>query len=78
MEFRIQYFGRQDRLLYTEALDVQELITALDRARRVLREVADTRRSEPVNLPIGYVILDERGRSVARGYMRDAIVAAMR
>src|SRR5580704_1548587 len=23
MEFRIQYFGRQDRLLYTEALDVQ-------------------------------------------------------
>jgi hypothetical protein len=67
MEFTIQYFGTYDRLLYLESVDVNELIEALDRARMVIRE------SQPDGAPqpIGYVILDNRGRQVARGYRRD-------
>jgi hypothetical protein len=78
MEFRIQYFGIHDRLLYAEAMSADELAVALDRARSVLRWAVDPRDSESADLPIAYVILDERGRSVARGYNRDAITAATR
>jgi hypothetical protein len=67
MEFTIQYFGIYDRLLYLESLDVNELIEALDRARMIIRQSQPD--SDPQ--PVGYVILDNRGRQVARGYRRD-------
>ena len=72
MEFTIQYFGTYDRLVFVEAVDADELLYALDRARAVVRN------SLPVPDPLGdlqlmgYVILDSRGRQVARGYRRDA------
>ena len=68
MEFTIQYFGTHDRLLYLEEVSADELVDALDRARTVIKE------SQPDGdqQPIGYVILDNRGRQVARGYRRDA------
>jgi hypothetical protein len=71
MEFTIQYFATFDRLVYVEIVDADELVHALDRARAVVKE------SEPVSSDddpqiVGYVILDRRGRQVARGYRRDA------
>jgi len=78
MEFKIQYFGSQDRWLYTEVLRADELIEALHKAREVLRQSSAAQHTQASDLPIGYVILDERGRSVARGYAREAIVAAAR
>jgi hypothetical protein len=73
MDFTIQYFGTYDRLVFVEAVDVDELLYALDRARAVVRD------SPPAPDPLvgdlrlmGYVILDNRGRQVARGYRRDA------
>jgi hypothetical protein len=76
MDFRIQYFGSHDRLLYVEQVEVAELVHALDRARAVIKEsssVPDTSLTDP---PIyGYVILDRRGRLVARGYKRLATPA---
>jgi hypothetical protein len=69
MYFTIQYFGTHDRLMFVEAVEVDELDYALDRARAVLKE------SQPAPDPpqlMGYVILDGRGRQVARGYRRDA------
>jgi hypothetical protein len=71
MEFTIQYFATFDRLVWMETVDADELIYALDRARAVVKESAP----EPaVGEPqlVGYVILDRRGRQVARGYRRDA------
>jgi hypothetical protein len=67
MEFTIQYFGTHDRLLYLESIDVNELIEALDRARMIIRQ--SQLDGDPQ--PVGYVILDNRGRQVARGYRRD-------
>jgi len=66
MEFTIQYFGTYDRLLYLEEISAAELVEALDRARTVIK--ASQFDDEPQ--PIGYVILDNRGRQVARGYRR--------
>ena len=68
MEFTIQYFGPQDRLLYLEEISASELVAALDRARTVIKEP----QPDGDQQPIGYVILDHRGRQVARGYRRDA------
>ena len=67
MDFTIQYFGEFDRLLHVEIVNAYEMIEALDHARSVLKQPAidgDPR-------PVGYVILDGRGRQVARGYRRD-------
>jgi hypothetical protein len=69
MYFTIQYFGTYDRLIYVEEVDADELDYALDRARAVIKD------SQPAPDPpqlMGYVILDRRGRQVARGYRRDA------
>jgi hypothetical protein len=73
MDFTIQYFATLDRLVYVESVDADELVYAIDRARAIVKE------SEPTPDPsvgdpqlIGYVILDQRGRQVARGYRRDA------
>jgi hypothetical protein len=65
MDFTIQYFGMFDQLHYVESVDVGELVDALERARAVVKQPCDPQ-------PIGYVILDRRGRQVARGYRRDA------
>jgi hypothetical protein len=70
--FTIQYFGTRDRLLYLESVDVNELIEALDRARMIIREPGLLDPAEGNPRPIGCVILDSRGRQVARGYSRDA------
>jgi hypothetical protein len=67
MDFTIQYFGELDRLLYMENVDVDEMGEALDRAREALKR-PPTLDDDP--RPVGYVILDERGRQVARGYRR--------
>ena len=67
MEFRIQYFGEYDRLLYAEEVNVDALDVALERARAIVNE-ADPSFADPAI--IGYVILDERGRLKARGYKR--------
>ena len=67
MDFTIQYFGEFDRLLHVEIIDAYEMIAALDHARSVLKRATidgDARL-------VGYVILDGRGRQVARGYRRD-------
>jgi hypothetical protein len=68
MDFTIQYFGEFDRLLHVEiVVNAYEMIEALDNARSVLKQPAldgDPRL-------VGYVILDGRGRQVARGYRRD-------
>jgi hypothetical protein len=71
MEFTIQYFGTYDRLLYLESVDVDELTKALDRARMIIREPELLDPAEGNPQPVGYVILDHRGRQVARGYRRD-------
>jgi hypothetical protein len=67
MDFTIQYFGEFDRLLFMEGVDVNEMGEALERAREMLRQ-RPTLDDDP--RPLGYVILDERGRQVARGYRR--------
>jgi hypothetical protein len=67
MEFRIQYFGRYDRFLYFEQVDVDMLDDALARARAVVNE-GDPDFVDPAIT--GYVILDQIGRLVARGYKR--------
>jgi hypothetical protein len=68
VEFTIQYFGTYDRLLYLEEVSADELVDALDRARAVIKEP----QPDGDQQPIGYVILDNRGRQVARGHRRDA------
>jgi hypothetical protein len=67
MEFRIQYFGRYDLLLYGEVVDAETLDDALDRARGIIHERYPSFVDPAI---IGYVILDDRGRLVARGYKR--------
>jgi hypothetical protein len=71
MEFTIQYFGMFDRLLYVEGVDADELLEPLARARATLRDTRtspDWLRGANPRLS-GYVILDHRGRQVARGYL---------
>jgi hypothetical protein len=67
MEFRIQYFGSYDTFLYAEEIDADRLDDALDRARTIVYERDPSFADPAIN---GYVILDERGRLVARGYKR--------
>jgi hypothetical protein len=69
MEFTIQYFGKFDRFLGEEKLEVDELDKVLNRARSIIKAIEVT--PDGIEL-IGYVILDNRGRQVARGYKRDA------
>jgi hypothetical protein len=73
MDFTIQYFGTYDRLLDSESMTVSELIDAIDRARTKIKGSSQTSLDTAdgdLEL-IGYVILDNRGRQVARGYRRD-------
>jgi hypothetical protein len=72
MEFTIQYFGTRDRLQYAESVDVHEMVEALDRARDTLKAYQPALGAPGgEDQPIGYVILDQRGRQVARGYVRN-------
>jgi hypothetical protein len=70
MDFTIQYFGTRDRLHYAESVDVDEMVEALDLARDTLKawQLAPGAHGSDEQ-PIGYVILDQRGRQVARGYI---------
>jgi len=73
MDFVIQYFARYDRFMFDERVEAEELVDALDRARVIVREsepIADPYTNDELQL-IGFVILDSRGRQVARGYRRD-------
>ena len=67
MEFRIQYFGAYDRLLYAEEVNVDILDVALERARAIVNEADPSFADRAI---VGYVIVDARGRLVARGYKR--------
>jgi hypothetical protein len=67
MDFRIQYFGKYNRPLYMDEVNVDTLDIALERARVIVNE-ADPSFADPAIT--GYVILDVRGRLVARGYKR--------
>jgi hypothetical protein len=71
MGFTIQYFATVDRLICVESVDAVDLDYAIDRARAVIKQSMPA--LEPAGDPqlIGYVILDQRGRQVARGYRRD-------
>jgi hypothetical protein len=68
MDFRIQYFGEYDSLLYAEEVDVDSLDDALNRARSIVYEHEPAFADPAIT---GYVIIDARGRLVARGYKRD-------
>jgi hypothetical protein len=70
MVFTIQYFATYDQLIFLEEVDVDELDYALDRARAVIKDCSQP--TPDVPQLVGYVILDRRGRQVARGYRRDA------
>jgi hypothetical protein len=67
MDFTLQYFGMFDQLLYVESVDADELVAALERARATIKQPSPDGDLQA----IGYVILDYRGRQVARGYRRD-------
>jgi len=70
MDFTIQYFGTRDRLQYVESVDVGEMVEALDRARDTLKAQQPEPGAPSDNEQlVGYVILDLRGRQVARGYL---------
>jgi len=69
MSFTIQYFGTLDRLLSTETVDVDASDQALERARTVIKQ---SHRLDDDPQFVGYVILDRRGRQVARGYKSDS------
>ena len=71
MRFTIQYFGMFDELLGEERIEADVLDEPLDRARSMLKAlpIAPDRLPDDPELT-GYVILDERGRQVARGYRR--------
>jgi hypothetical protein len=70
MDFTIQYFGAFDQLLFVENVDADALDDALERARAIIKQPPEL---EGDPQPIGYVILDFRGRQVARGYRRDPV-----
>jgi hypothetical protein len=71
LEFTIQYFGMFDRLLYVEGVEADELPEALDRARTTLKETRTSPHWADGGHPrlSGYVILNDIGRQVARGYL---------
>jgi hypothetical protein len=71
MDFTIQYFGMFDRLLYVESVEVDALLEALDRARATLKDTRISPEWLRGNNPrlSGYVILNDIGRQVARGYL---------
>jgi hypothetical protein len=69
MSFTIQYFGTLDRLLSVETVDVDASDQALERARTVIKQ---SHRLDDDPQFVGYVILDRRGRQVARGYKSDS------
>jgi hypothetical protein len=72
MDFTIQYFARYDRLVFEERVDAGGLVDALNRARSIVRESETSPDPHMAELQLlGYVILDSRGRQVARGYRRD-------
>ena len=58
-------------MLGMESVDADELVEVLDRARSILKalQVAPDPSPDDPEL-MGYVILDERGRQVARVYRR--------
>jgi hypothetical protein len=62
---KIQYFGSHDHFLYAEEIDAEELTVALDRARGVLKEPSSSASAVDPAL-VGYVIIDQQGRLVAR------------
>jgi hypothetical protein len=70
MDFTIQYFGRYDQMLGMESVVADELDEVLDRARSILKKLEAAPRSPDDPELMGYVILDYRGRQVARGYKR--------
>ena len=71
MEFTIQYFGRFDRMLGMESVEADDLVEVLDRARSILKALQMAPDPSPGDPELmGYVILDSRGRQVARGYKR--------
>ena len=67
MRFTIQYFGMFDKLLGEERIEADVLDEPLDRARSMLKALPIAPDDPKL---AGYVILDERGRQVARGYRR--------
>jgi hypothetical protein len=70
VEFTIQYFGIRDRLHYEERVDVGEMVEALDHARDTLKAHQSASEAPSGDEQLGgYVILDQRGRQVARGYI---------
>jgi hypothetical protein len=69
LDFTIQYFGELDRLLHMENVEALEMAGALERARAVLKQPPAFDDDPRI---IGYVILDNQGRQVARGYRRNA------
>jgi hypothetical protein len=71
MEFTIQYFATLDRLICVETVDAEELVHVIERARAVVKGSGPATSDGEPQL-IGYVILDRRGRQVARGSRRDA------
>jgi hypothetical protein len=68
MKFTIQYFATHDRLFHVESINADQLSEALERARFTLKHLPLLENEPPI---IGYVILDDTGRQVARGYKRD-------
>jgi hypothetical protein len=70
MGFTIQYFATVDRLICVESVDAVHLDYAIDRARAVIKQSPASEFDDEPQL-IGYVILDQRGRQVARGCRRD-------
>ena len=70
MEFTIQYFAKYDQMLGMESVEASHLDEVLDRARSILKKLDIAPRSPEDPELIGYVILDDRGRQVARGYRR--------
>jgi hypothetical protein len=60
--------GYTNRLLYAEEVEVDTLDDALTRARSIVYEQDPDFLLDPAIT--GYVIVDERGRLVARGYKR--------
>lgn len=70
MDFTIQYFGRYDQMLGIESVEAEQLEAVLDRARSILKKLQVAPRSPDDPELMGYVILDDRGRQVARGYRR--------
>jgi hypothetical protein len=70
MEFTIQCFAKYDQMLGMESVEASHLDEVLDRARSILKKLDIAPRSPEDPELIGYVILDDRGRQVARGYRR--------